>query len=43
MANYKVRQEINLTNVTADPVDGVEASWGGGGIGETCPEAKSEV
>lgn len=32
MANCKVRQEINFTNVTADPVDSIEASYGGGGI-----------
>ena len=33
----KIRQEINLTNVTADPVDSVEASYGGGGIAKIDP------
>jgi hypothetical protein len=32
MANKQIRQEITLTNVTADPVDSVEALYGGGGI-----------
>ena len=32
MANKKIRQEINLTNVTADPVDSVELNYGASGV-----------
>jgi hypothetical protein len=33
----KIRQEINLTNVTADPIDSVEAWYGNGGIAHLDP------
>ena len=35
MANKKIRQEINLTNVIADPVDSVAEFYGDGGAAFT--------